>query len=129
MKSSGAVYSDTNTGTPAARAPRFLFVFGVHRFRELRKSEDDFSFGRRGADREPSPGERFTAILKDGPGVGVHVITWCDSLTNLNRTFDRPIRAHLDDEIARFAECTGTADFREGVTAFVEKRAARFVGK
>ncbi len=46
----------------------------------------------------------------------------------INRTFDRPIREHLDDEIARFAECAGTADFREGVTAFVEKRAAQFTG-
>ncbi|MBL8519748.1 MAG: enoyl-CoA hydratase/isomerase family protein [Betaproteobacteria bacterium] len=46
----------------------------------------------------------------------------------LNRAFDRPIRAHLDEEIARFAECTRTADFREGVTAFVGKRAAEFKG-
>jgi hypothetical protein len=22
--------------------------------------------------------------------VGIHVVVWCDSLTNLNRTFDRP---------------------------------------
>jgi S-DNA-T family DNA segregation ATPase FtsK/SpoIIIE len=75
----------------AGRAPRFLFVFGVHRFRELRKGDDDFSFGRRGGDRETSPAERLAAILKDGPGVGVHVVTWCDSLTNLTRTFDRPL--------------------------------------
>ncbi|QDU20274.1 protein kinase domain-containing protein [Urbifossiella limnaea] len=73
------------------RAPRFLFVFGVHRFRELRKAEDDYSFSRRGAEREPSPAERFAALLKDGPGVGVHVVAWCDSLTNLNRAFDRSL--------------------------------------
>ncbi len=74
----------------ADRAPRFLFVFGVHRFRDLRKSEEDFGFGRRGAEREASPAERFIALLRDGPPVGIHVIVWCDSLTNLNRAFDRP---------------------------------------
>jgi nucleoside-diphosphate-sugar epimerase len=31
-------------GETADRSPRFLFVFGVHRFRELRKAEDDFGF-------------------------------------------------------------------------------------
>lgn len=72
------------------RVPRFLLVFGVHRFRELRKSDDDFSFGRRG-EREPQPAERLATILKDGPLAGVHVITWCDSLVNLNRAFDRPL--------------------------------------
>jgi DNA segregation ATPase FtsK/SpoIIIE, S-DNA-T family len=78
-------------GESANRAPRFLFVFGVHRFRDLRKVEEDFGFGRRGGgEREPSPGERFHALLRDGPPVGIHVIVWCDSLTNLNRTFDRP---------------------------------------
>ncbi len=78
-------------GETADRSPRFLFVFGVQRFRELRKSEDDFGFGRRGGDREPAPAERFATILRDGPALGIHVIVWCDSLTNLNRTFDRPL--------------------------------------
>jgi S-DNA-T family DNA segregation ATPase FtsK/SpoIIIE len=78
-------------GESAERSPRFLFVFGVHRFRDLRKAEEEFGFGRRGGgEREPSPGERFHALLRDGPPVGIHVVVWCDSLTNLNRTFDRP---------------------------------------
>ena len=52
--------------------------------------EDDFGFGRARREREPSPAERFHALLRDGPPVGIHVIVWCDSLTNLNRAFDRP---------------------------------------
>ena len=72
------------------RTPRFVFIFGVHRFRELRKAEDDFSFGRRG-EREPQPAERLATILKDGPLAGVHAVVWCDSLVNLNRAFDRPL--------------------------------------
>jgi hypothetical protein len=72
------------------RGPRFLFVFGAHRFRELRKGDDDFSFGRRG-EREPSPAERLATILREGALAGVHVVVWCDSLVNLNRAFDRPL--------------------------------------
>ena len=78
-------------GEAADRSPRFLFVFGVHRFRELRKADDDYGFGRRGADKEPTSAERFAAVLRDGPAQGVHTVVWCDSLTNLNRTFDRPL--------------------------------------
>lgn len=74
----------------AERTPRFLFVFGVHRFRELRKADEDFGFGRRG-EREASPAERLATILKDGPLQAVHAIVWCDSLVNLNRAFDRPL--------------------------------------
>ncbi len=72
------------------RSPRFLFVFGIQRFRELRKSEEEYGFGRRDANREPTPSERFAAMLRDGPPVGIHVVIWCDSLTNLNRAFERP---------------------------------------
>jgi hypothetical protein len=31
----------------------------------------------------------FVDVLRDGPPVGIHTIVWCDSVNNLNRTFDR----------------------------------------
>ena len=39
--------------------------------------------------RQTPPSKHFATILRDGPPVGVHTIVWCDSLNNLNRTFDR----------------------------------------
>jgi hypothetical protein len=77
-------------GESSDRSPRFLLVFGIQRFRELRKAEEEYGFGRRDANREPSPSERFAALLRDGPPLGIHLIVWCDSLTNLNRAFERP---------------------------------------
>jgi energy-coupling factor transporter ATP-binding protein EcfA2 len=75
--------------TIAHALPRFLLIFGIQRFRELRRSEDDFGWGRRTVEREPTPAEQLNALLRDGAAVGLHVIVWCDSLTNLQRTFDR----------------------------------------
>lgn len=65
---------------------RVLVLHGLHRFRGLRTVED-FSFG--SDDGPPSPDKQFEALLRDGPPVGLHVITWCDSVTNLNRTIGR----------------------------------------
>ena len=28
------------------------------------------------------------SVLREGPAVGVHVLTWCDNLNNLQRVFD-----------------------------------------
>ena len=47
----------------------------------------------------------------------------------ITQSFTTPIQQHLDDEIAYFSECARTADFKEGVTAFVEKRKPDFKGK
>ena len=47
----------------------------------------------------------------------------------INQSFVTPIDKQLDDEIAYFAECAKTNDFKEGVTAFVEKRKPQFEGK
>lgn len=47
----------------------------------------------------------------------------------VNQSFVTTIDQQLDDEIAYFAECAKTNDFKEGVTAFVEKRKPQFEGK
>lgn len=44
----------------------------------------------------------------------------------LTASFDNDLEAQLDAEAEAFAACAATADFAEGVTAFVEKRAAVF---
>jgi 2-(1,2-epoxy-1,2-dihydrophenyl)acetyl-CoA isomerase len=47
----------------------------------------------------------------------------------INATFDRPLEAQLDAEVKAFADCASGADFKEGVTAFVEKRKPQFRGE
>jgi tetratricopeptide (TPR) repeat protein len=36
-----------------------------------------------------NPTQQLPLILRDGPEVGVYTIIWCDTMKNLNRTFDR----------------------------------------
>ncbi len=68
----------------------FLVVRDLGRFRELRKADGDFGFGGFGGEeKKATPADNLLTVLRDGPPVGIHVITWCDSLTNLQRTFDR----------------------------------------
>ena len=65
---------------------KVLILHGLQRFRGLRTVED-FSFS---ASEGPlAPDKQFEELLRDGPTVGLHVITWCDSVTNLNRTIAR----------------------------------------
>jgi S-DNA-T family DNA segregation ATPase FtsK/SpoIIIE len=66
----------------------FVVVRDLARFRELRRSDGDFGFSF-GGDQKTGPAQHFVNVLKDGPTVGVHTLVWCDSLTNLMRTFER----------------------------------------
>ena len=64
----------------------FLLVHDLPRFRDLRRKEDDFSFSRKD-DEEATPPDQLDAILREGPVLGIHLITWCDTVNNLNRFF------------------------------------------
>jgi energy-coupling factor transporter ATP-binding protein EcfA2 len=69
--------------------PLFLFIYGLQRFRELRKLEDDFSFSRRSEEQPPHPSRLLATILREGPAVSVHTLAWCDNFTNVQRGLDR----------------------------------------
>jgi hypothetical protein len=68
-----------------------VLIFDLQRFRDLRKADDDFGFSRFGEEKPVSVSKQLGTILRDGPQVGVHTIVWCDSLNNLNRSFDRQV--------------------------------------
>jgi hypothetical protein len=68
--------------------PQFLIISGLQRFRDLRRSEDDFGFSRRGEDKA-NPAQEFATLLREGPSVGIFTIAWCDTLTSLQRVVDR----------------------------------------
>jgi hypothetical protein len=74
----------------------FIVVFGLQRYRTLRKSEDfSFSADAKGAD----PGKEFADIMRDGPANGIHIITWIDTATALDRAVDRGSMRELDNRI------------------------------
>jgi DNA segregation ATPase FtsK/SpoIIIE-like protein len=78
-------------------SPWFLIGFGLQRFRDLRKADDDFGFGRK--EGPASPADQFASILRDGPPLSIHSILWCDTLTNLTRFIDRQLLRECEQRV------------------------------
>jgi hypothetical protein len=89
-------------GQDLGASPIFLFVIGLQRYRILRKAEDEFGSFSMGGGDEPKPadpGKQFAEILKDGPAHGIHVLTWADTATAVDRTLDRGTLREFDNRV------------------------------
>jgi hypothetical protein len=86
---------------PADAPDIFLVIYGLQRYRALRKSDDDFSFSMSTGDepKKANPGKQFAEILKDGPAVGVHVLAWIDTAVAIDRTLDRTAMREFDNRV------------------------------
>ena len=70
--------------------PIFLTIFNLPRFRSLRKMDEFHSFQfTDDQDMQPKTDKQMAAILKEGPGVGIHTLIWCDNYNNVNRWIER----------------------------------------
>src|SRR5207302_2239231 len=67
----------------------YLIIHGLQRFRDLRRDEDDFGNFSAGEEQKANPSKQLATILREGAGLGVHVIVWSDTLNNASRAFDR----------------------------------------
>jgi DNA segregation ATPase FtsK/SpoIIIE, S-DNA-T family len=65
--------------------PIYVFLSNYSRFRDLRNEQDEFGFGRTDDSRGPQAGAQLGDIFKDGPGLNVHSVVWCDTYSNLTR--------------------------------------------
>ncbi|HEV2292853.1 MAG TPA: FtsK/SpoIIIE domain-containing protein [Tepidisphaeraceae bacterium] len=77
----------------------FLFIYALQRYRQLRKSEDSFSFGSADEDKPAAPDKQFAELLREGPAVGIHVIAWADTPASVERTLDRNNMREFDTRI------------------------------
>ena len=85
----------------ANHAPRFLVIHDLAQFRNLRMTEEEFSFSSSSKNDKPAPlDKQFRNLLREGPAVGVHVLLWCDSYNGLTRFIDRITLRELDYRVA-----------------------------
>jgi S-DNA-T family DNA segregation ATPase FtsK/SpoIIIE len=83
-------------------AARFLIVHGLQRARDLRQEDSFDSFSSFGDDQPSAanPAQQFAMIVREGPDVGVHILVWCDTVTNLNRALDRRMQREFTLRVA-----------------------------
>ncbi|MBN2375079.1 MAG: hypothetical protein JXD22_01665 [Sedimentisphaerales bacterium] len=76
----------------------YLIIYGLQRYRVLRKSEDDFSFNI--SEEAATPTDRlFADIVCDGPLVGVHTLIWVDTYATLERMLNRQTIKEFDNRV------------------------------
>ncbi|MFG0293649.1 MAG: FtsK/SpoIIIE domain-containing protein [Phycisphaerales bacterium JB050] len=86
--------ADNETDAPGV----FLLLHSIQRLRSLRRNEDSFGFSM-DDEAKPSPDKLLVEILRDGPGVGVHVVLSCDTLTNTERYLDRNAMREIENRV------------------------------
>jgi ABC-type multidrug transport system fused ATPase/permease subunit len=75
-----------------------LAIYGLQRYRVLRRRED--AFGLSLDDKaEPRADVQFSELLREGPGVGIHVLAWADTLSTLERAVDRQTLREFDHRV------------------------------
>ncbi len=79
--------------------PIFLFIYGLQRYRSLRKQEENFSFSSSDEEKKASPDKQFSDLLREGPPLGVHIIAWADTPSAVERTLDRIAMREFDHRI------------------------------
>lgn len=88
--------------TAAGSPPWFVLVYDLSRFRNLRKQEDDYGFsgfGDKAEGEAARPDKQFAELLREGAAYGIHLLVWCDTLTNFNRTLDRQGLREFDTRV------------------------------
>lgn len=76
----------------------FLVLLGLHRVRDLRQAGYSSRFNL-DEDSKPDLASLFASIVRDGSECGVHIMAWCDSYVNLERTMDNRLIADFGTRV------------------------------
>jgi len=90
-------------------ASELLIIRNIGQFRNLRKEEDEYSFGSYGEAKTETTASRLTDIIKRGPLVGLHVLIWSDSFSNAVRWLTTGLLREFENRIAFRMNATDSA--------------------
>lgn len=105
----------TARGKDDTQPPVFFFIDNIGRFRDIRKADDNYGFGRR--EEQESPSQQFVRILKDGPAVGVHCVVWSDTFNNATRWMSNQTLRELEMRVAFQMSATDSSNLIESPVA------------
>jgi DNA segregation ATPase FtsK/SpoIIIE, S-DNA-T family len=77
----------------------YLIIYGLQRYRALRRREESFSFSTSDEQGPPATDRQFAEVLREGPPLGIHVVVWSDTLATLERTLDRQSLREFDNRV------------------------------
>ncbi len=100
-----------------ASDPLVLVVWGLHRFRTLRKNEADFGYESDADAPATSADKQFAKLLREGPLHGIHVIARADTATNLDRVIDRRAIKEFDHRVLFQMSANDSSNLIEGTQA------------
>jgi hypothetical protein len=87
-------------GTSANTGPMYVFVYGLQRYRMLRKAEEEFSFSADpDQEKKADPGKQFADLMREGPAMGIHILVWADTPVAVERTLERAALREFDNRI------------------------------
>jgi hypothetical protein len=49
--------------------------------------------------KKANPSKLFADILREGPGLGIHFLTWVDTVASIERTLDRTAVREFDNRV------------------------------
>src|SRR5206468_8792304 len=65
----------------------------------LRKQEESFGFSPSDEEKAPAADKQFADLMREGPHLGIHILTWCDTLVSVDRTLDRGAMREFDNRV------------------------------
>ena len=97
--------------------PIYLAIYNLARFRQLRKSDDDYGLGSFGDDDEKSASQHLAHIISEGPAVGIHVLMWCDTYNNVTRWFERATMRDIAHRVLFQMSATDSSNLMDSAAA------------
>ena len=107
-------------GSVSSQRPSvFLVIHGLHAARDLFPEDGmGYSFGTIDAvPAAPTPAQRFTELLRNGPEVGIHTIMWCNTMAGAERALNRTSLREIALRVALQMSAEDSTNFVNGPVA------------